>query len=198
MCLCGPECLNIYARLGILVGCSVLCVVSCWLVVPRLLLAACHGQGADGTILVHMLVCCVLQSALPELLVRACSLSRAWCYLSSDIYIAQCNGQTLKEAKLHAVVVEALLQAGYQTQDSFSFPSAEVFDEFADDFVINNGVIPSVKAQIWNFHPVVGVLRGIWQRGQIQCAQGPGGPCRRRMHAMLGVWCQPHPPSSRW
>ncbi|OLQ00020.1 hypothetical protein AK812_SmicGene17369 [Symbiodinium microadriaticum] len=102
------------------------------------------GAGGTSVRLAHLdRVLCILILEAGQVLDGTVTLLSWDAELDIDSVLRSAQGSSLQRVMVREQMVR------YQTQDSFNFPSAEVFDEFADDFVINNGVIPGVKAQSW-------------------------------------------------
>ena len=70
----------------------------------------------------------------------------------------------LDAAKIADAIAEKLVQAGYETHDSFSFKDAATFEAFAKHFILTVVKLDGVTDESWAFHPLVGKLKGIWQK----------------------------------
>lgn len=70
----------------------------------------------------------------------------------------------LDAAKIADAIAEKLVQAGYETNDSFSFKDVATFEAFAKHFILTVVKVDGVTDESWAFHPLVGKLKGIWQK----------------------------------
>ena len=71
----------------------------------------------------------------------------------------------LDEAGLPTKVQETLLKMGYITKVSFvkAFKTLDALEPFLKKLLLEDKVAGDVKPEFWEWHPVSGVLRGLWE-----------------------------------
>ena len=71
----------------------------------------------------------------------------------------------LGEAGLPTKAQETLLKMGYITKVSFvkAFKTLDALEPFLKKLLLEDKVAGDVKPEFWEWHPVSGVLRGLWE-----------------------------------
>eukprot|EP00435_Cladocopium_sp_Y103_P040993 s2142_g11.t1 len=76
----------------------------------------------------------------------------------------------LKAAKIPEDVGAKLVELGYSAAAAFSFKDEATFDAFVKHFLLNVWKPEGVSPETWLFHPLVGLLRALWQTSGQSCA----------------------------